>query len=383
VAGDAAYLPGMASLGSSDGTDWTATLADAQGSVLATVDAAGVMGPVARYDPYGGPRPTTTLPVGIGFTGEWTDPTALVDLRARVYDPSLQRFLTRDTFGGIPTIPATGNRHAYALGDPLGHTDPSGHFVAALAGLPGGLLDALGIEGPAVAPTTGTSPLCYDIRISCWNGVPLPYEYQPGSSAGGGFDLGAILDLTLDAVGFVPVVGDAVDLVRAGYDAGRWVLTGDPDAIFQAGLNFGAVVPFVGSIGKQGIKHIDDVANIVTGAGKRGAATATSKFGGLANSSTGIASYRTQRALTAGKGGSIQAHHLIEKRFVDIFGGDTADWATVVLTRSEHRVFTNARRQAIPYGASGTGQATRTQIESAARQIYRDYPEILESLGLR
>jgi RHS repeat-associated protein len=106
VAGDTAYLPGMASLGSSDGTDWTATLADAQGSVLATVDAAGTMGPVARYDPYGGPRPSTTLPVGIGFTGEWTDPVGLVDLRARVYDPSLQGFLTRDTFGGIPTIPA-------------------------------------------------------------------------------------------------------------------------------------------------------------------------------------------------------------------------------------------------------------------------------------
>jgi YD repeat-containing protein len=43
VAGDAAYLPGMTSLGSSDGTDCTATLADAQGSLLAEVDAAGVM----------------------------------------------------------------------------------------------------------------------------------------------------------------------------------------------------------------------------------------------------------------------------------------------------------------------------------------------------
>jgi RHS repeat-associated protein len=106
VAGDTTYLPGMASLGSSDGVDWTATLADAQGSVLAEVDAAGVMGPVARYAPYGGPRPSSTLPVGVGFTGEWTDPTGLIDLRARSYDPSLQRFLTRDTFGGIPTIPA-------------------------------------------------------------------------------------------------------------------------------------------------------------------------------------------------------------------------------------------------------------------------------------
>lgn len=63
-------------------------------------------------------------------------------------------------------------------------------------------------------------------------------------------------------------------------------------------------------------------------------------------------------------------------------GGKTNDWLTVVVTKEEHQVFTSAWRKAIPCGRSGTGSATRSQIENAVRQVYRDYPEILEALKL-
>ncbi|MEZ5096454.1 MAG: hypothetical protein R2731_10235 [Nocardioides sp.] len=111
------------------------------------------------------------------------------------------------------------------------------------------------------------------------------------------------------------------------------------------------------------------------------AANGVSKFGGLTHSSAGIAPFSTQRSITAGQRGAIQAHHLIERRFARQIGGNTDDWATIVVTRSEHQVFTNMWRQAIPYGA-GTRTASRAQIEGAARQIYADYPEILQALGL-
>jgi hypothetical protein len=62
-------------------------------------------------------------------------------------------------------------------------------------------------------------------------------------------------------------------------------------------------------------------------------------------------------------------------------GGNPNDWASVVTTRAEHQAFTNAWREAIPYGA-GTRAATRAQVESAAQSIYADYPEILNALGL-
>ena len=55
---------------------------------------------------------------------------------------------------------------------------------------------------------------------------------------------------------------------------------------------------------------------------------------------------------------------------------------TVELTDPEHQAFTNAWRAESPYGANGTGAATRAQIDAAARKIYANYPDILKALGL-
>ena len=112
------------------------------------------------------------------------------------------------------------------------------------------------------------------------------------------------------------------------------------------------------------------------------AANTGSRFGSLTHSSSGIASYSVQRTVTAGQGGSIQAHHLIEQRFARVMSQSVGDMPSVVVTRAEHQVFTNAWREAIPYGPNGTGMATRVQVEGAARQIYGEYPEILQALGL-
>ena len=61
--------------------------------------------------------------------------------------------------------------------------------------------------------------------------------------------------------------------------------------------------------------------------------------------------------------------------------------ASVVLTKEEHQVFTNAWREAIPYATEGavgltTKTATPEIVEQAARNIYKEYPEILKALGL-
>jgi hypothetical protein len=109
------------------------------------------------------------------------------------------------------------------------------------------------------------------------------------------------------------------------------------------------------------------------------AANAASKFGSLTHASAGIAPYSTQRLITAGQGGAIQAHHLVEKRFAAVMGQNTADMSAIVVTRAEHQVFTNAWRQAIPYGSRNV---TPGMVNNAARTIYRDYPEILRALGL-
>jgi RHS repeat-associated protein/uncharacterized repeat protein (TIGR01451 family) len=94
----------------------------------------------------------------------------------------------------------------------------------------------------------------------------------------------------------------------------------------------------------------------------------------------GIQPYKALRADIKGTG--LQAHHLIEQRFAQVMGEEPGNMASVAVTRAEHQVFTNAWRRAIPYGPEGTGLATPGQVEGAARQIYADYPRILEALGL-
>ena len=81
------------------------------------------------------------------------------------------------------------------------------------------------------------------------------------------------------------------------------------------------------------------------------------------------------------QGTGLQAHHLLEKRFAAILGQAESQMLSVAVTRAEHQVFTNAWRQAIPYGA-GTAGATPQTILTAAREIYKDYPAILNALGL-
>jgi RHS repeat-associated protein len=127
--GSRLYLPGLPGLGYDESGTWQSTLTDVHGSVLGSVSTTGTLGTLVHYDPYGGARPGSTLGSGIGWTGEWTDPTGLVNLRARTYDPSLGRFLSADTFGGSPADPASAHRFAFGADNPLTAVDPSGHFV--------------------------------------------------------------------------------------------------------------------------------------------------------------------------------------------------------------------------------------------------------------
>jgi hypothetical protein len=49
-----------------------------------------------------------------------------VYLRARYYDPSIGRFLTRDPFGGFLVSPQSLNRYPYSVSDPVNLVDPWG-----------------------------------------------------------------------------------------------------------------------------------------------------------------------------------------------------------------------------------------------------------------
>ena len=80
------------------------------------------------YDPYG--TVTQTSGAGqsaFGYTGEQQDASGMTYLRARYYNTADRRFMSRDTWGGIPFFPITFNKWAYSHDNPIRFTDPSGH----------------------------------------------------------------------------------------------------------------------------------------------------------------------------------------------------------------------------------------------------------------
>ena len=81
-----------------------------------------------RYAPFGGLLAGGTSNNNRRFTGETQDPTGLLYLRARYYDPITGRFLTRDPFPGLATLPATQHPYVYVANNPVNLTDPAGEI---------------------------------------------------------------------------------------------------------------------------------------------------------------------------------------------------------------------------------------------------------------
>ncbi len=95
-----------------------------------------------------------------------------------------------------------------------------------------------------------------------------------------------------------------------------------------------------------------------------------------------IMSYRDAKKLTAGHGGDIQAHHILEKRFAERFGiKDTDSIPAIILTREQHNEITQRLRSRIPYGQAGTGTATPATIREMYSEVYADYPEMLAAIS--
>ncbi|MBI4675948.1 MAG: C39 family peptidase [Chloroflexi bacterium] len=81
-----------------------------------------------RYDPFGNVMSATGAGSVYGFTGEATDATGLVFLRARYMDPYLNQFIQPDTIVSNPRTPADWNKYTYVRDNPINFTDPNGRI---------------------------------------------------------------------------------------------------------------------------------------------------------------------------------------------------------------------------------------------------------------
>lgn len=117
---------------------------DVMGSVAVTNTAATLATTTRlRYDPYGARIHRTDLsqeaptpaPTHLGFTGhEMEDEFGFINMKGRIFDKTIARFLTTDPVISAPFKSNAYDRYGYALNNPMKYTDPTG-FMPPLSDL--------------------------------------------------------------------------------------------------------------------------------------------------------------------------------------------------------------------------------------------------------
>ncbi|MHB8575189.1 MAG: RHS repeat-associated core domain-containing protein [Dehalococcoidia bacterium] len=124
-------------------------LTDGLGSTLAEVNSSGAVVQSYSYDAFGAVKSSTgTQSTEFQFAGQQTDPSGLQYLRARYYDPSSGRFLSRDVLPAAILDPGLHHPYVYANDNPAGLVDPSGMCIQ----IPGNESDCGSQTGPGGYP---------------------------------------------------------------------------------------------------------------------------------------------------------------------------------------------------------------------------------------
>jgi len=202
-------------------------MGDALGSVRQLTDAQGEITLANAYEPYGVLAQTAgNAQTSYGFTNEYTS-QGLIYLRSRTYNPSIGRFLTKDTWLGDANNPITFNHWQYANANPVVNIDPSGH---------------ISIHFQVVTRYAARYGLIPEYTIP--STVPSTPALWPGQRRGRHVDLADLLNSEIwevepySASGYYPAghgpgqVANYLDLLGSGWKPGRYL---GPDR-FTSGL---------------------------------------------------------------------------------------------------------------------------------------------------
>nr|WP_245339154.1 RHS repeat-associated core domain-containing protein [Paenibacillus shirakamiensis] len=117
------------------------------GDVVQVIDENGTVVNKYQYDEWGNIlQQSEQVPNSFKYAGEMQDAeTGLYYLRARYYDPSAGRFISKDTYQGDVSNPLSQNLYTYVENAPLNNIDPTGNWCTSANGKyshPGGCNDS-------------------------------------------------------------------------------------------------------------------------------------------------------------------------------------------------------------------------------------------------
>jgi len=295
---------------------------------------------VATYKPFGIACGTTGSEK-FTFAGEMNDSTGLFYLFARYFDPETGRFISPDPLLGQLSSPQTLNRYVYCTNNPLIYTDPAGTKT--------------GRSGSNFK----WEPMSEADFQAYWDSIPVE---EPSGW------LEQMADLAFTAISFIPVVGN---IVSTAYFVAKDIVRGDwgslaldlATAFIPGGKALKGFGKGLGIAGKEAGRVVD-AAELIgrTGTYKelRSMVKAVKKSGGDTS--------------------NLQVHHLVEKRFADLFKMKSSNMPSVILTKQEHQQYTNKWLAEIGRG-SGTEEASRGSVLSSARTIYAGNTEWLNLIS--
>lgn len=241
------------------------TVTDNLGSVLVVYDEYKKEVFKAKYDAWGKQAVyTNKINFQYGYTGhEMLPDFGLIDMKGRLYDPTLGRFLSCDNYVQAPYDSQNFNRYTYCLNNPLKYTDPSGEIF--------GIDDAAILIGIGVAAAIGGAvnvAANWDNINNFWDGLGA---FGIGAAAGVASGVAVVATVgTGGGAGFLAGLGYGLAAGAIGTAVGTGVTA------LGNNLAFGTPFPSIGQF----------VTNVVIGAAVGGIASGISS--GLSARSQGL-----------------------------------------------------------------------------------------------
>ena len=316
-------------------------LYDGHGSVTALANESGVVTDTYSYDAFGNLlKSKGSIKNCYRYCGEQFDETTgLYYLRARYMDTSTGRFISQDTYHGTINDPVSLHKYLYCRSNPVMNIDPSGYLT---------------VEDLEVG-TTGEAILDVSYQMSNQSAMRIGMKILAVAVT--------IFNIVLATYIITDVLLDNVSGIADGSTNSSDANDEARDSVIDNAIeNTGTGSGGSNNDDDEWRKFVKQVKDLIE------------KYG--------VLTYEEfKKAL---KNAGFEIHHLIEKRFANLFKIGQEKIPSLPLPHTLHQVFTKLWRQAIAYSNASveltTQSATKEVLIQAVKNIYRDFPEIVEIL---